>query len=512
MSLSFLVAKIRYIGGAADPISIYSYSESGGPPQLIGTSFGAAKSYIPTLLPFVHLDNNVAHWNGSLWTNAEWGKLRQVNIPAGSGDWAEILDYSADVVGTANERYLLGIHPIDVNGEPRLITGWVYDRAFATQRMKFVTIDRDGVIRVSAPKEINLPDNVLDDNTGNNLGLRQSQVYDGQLHFIVQGSASTDEPTIMSYDPSSETLSQSQGNAFGNSGSVNSTAYTYLNGIRYAIMPNATTARFHLYKVDGPTWTNLGQIDPRSIGYTTISNNMQVCLFNNGTNLYALTRNTGAAGWNFFRITLLGDGSIDVVSDLTSTVLPAALSANSVSTNNEADVWTNYLDIQSNPGGPPRILLWYAFKTDGVANSQLSLYEFVDDSTELSLLSTGLDGFEFSVPHDEFGGGHRVWSGSGELDSSLRVAAIGSGIDLDLTIKGSAGAGTISAVLYYDNGSTRPSGVCTLNTIVQGAGSLNGNTIEGLSTGDDVTRVRWDALADGVQDGDKPRVVARTFI
>jgi hypothetical protein len=124
------------------------------------------------------------------------------------------------------------------------------------------------------------------------------------------------------------------------------------------------------------------------------------CLFDDGTNMYAIYYNNEASneGWKMFQLDFSG-GTFSLGIELTNAILPTGLRPGNGSSSTGA--WFVYKD-QDNTGSAD-IFLGYAANNAG---GQITLYQFINNSTELSFVQSGADG-RYAVPNWESGGGDR---------------------------------------------------------------------------------------------------------
>lgn len=223
-------------------------------------------------------------------------------------------------------------------------------------------------------------------------------------------------------------------------------------------------------------------------------------LFTDNTDLIAIIpgEDTVRAGVGdvALRIQNPGTGS-QVVTDITTTLLPGIFVAPSGSQASETAHWSCFVNSDSDPLNPEIFLFRVNNLLNTASDQTVAAYQFTNVSTELTYLGNGLD-FEIALPDVKFGGSERIYGGNkvyAELEGFTEVTG---GIQFFYRV---FGTGTDKVgTLYINGGEAIPATVATLTGSATGGSSVrSGNTITTITPDAGATLYSgvWAAGTDG---------------
>lgn len=281
-------------------------------------------------------------------------------------------------------------------------------------------------------------------------------------------------------------------------------------------MSAAANGRPRLYQLGTNTWnTSPTVLDtiPANLGLTS-GGVARWCLFTDSTFLYALCLvNTDMIGvnygWRLYRI-----NSSFVVTDITAAVLPTSLRSpddGGPSPLPTTGRFTKFVDVDSDPVNPTTYLV---YSPNNSPASQISLFEFTDDSTPLNLIETNGVASD-AAPHLVQSGGERIFT-AGELNVLItnRQPVIG-GEQLFFRAWGDPGFNDKTVNFRFNAEGEPVVAPCTLSgTATGGSATRVGNNIQQVNADNGVTEYStiWDIGANGIVTGTRVQVVPRISV
>lgn len=447
----------------------------------------------------------VIHWHNALYAVAYDRIWKYVNE---SGDWNPIYQFPNFSSSYANVH--LGLYPILVSGNiPLLICS--YTRSDGDIHFVKIHTGADGQDAIWQSQEYDFTVGV-----GSETCMRSAVTWRDNLCFLFD-SLPQSALTLIIYNPTIENLIET--NVIDGDSAVYGGDLIVRNNRLYlaAYSPGfsnktlklwriiAATTHSELYDYDNSNTENLG-INVHAARAWVLNDAIYILGYISAPSYT----------WKLYKTVLTDADTIDSVTDLTSAVLPSKFRAGGteaaagVASNNTTH-WTRKMDNVSNNGvGAPTIYLQY---TRGAAGDSRELYQFIDDSTPLSLIDAGEDGQRYTECDDICGGGHRIWPGSGVLNISAPTLTM-NGPDVEIGFRLFGNNEYVAVGFSYNLGSDSISNHCTLKYTSHGSISgLNDEFIKSVQA-DNTTlyTVTWDAASDGLEAGYNPRVGGRIFI
>lgn len=439
--------------------------------------------------------NRVIQWQNDLWCpgNENFWKYDVAN----SGSWSVLgLSYATGVAPrtlSANWGRQGAVMPMEIGGEPYLVTPVVVDGGDHC----FIRIDVSGVMH--------FPDSAVGDSTFHDDVT--DEFYDAPVVFNNNywwiSTNNSAQFAVFSYDPNSNTISKAW-NTAQLASSPRGDLCPFDNQM-YAWAAGGNTP-YYLWRVQG---TDLFRVEP-AISTNEKYTNGRGCLFSWNDKLYGFALADGAVqdGWQAFEMEVTTTGVIPI--EITDPVIPSLLRRdNGVASRSIDENFYSYMDLETDPGNPTVYLFYSAQDSEGTS---ISMYRWEGPGGEITYLGAGGDQYQFSIPVSKMGGGHRIWSGSGELIAGVLGSTVNmTTIDLEYSITGGSGE-PVNVQWYWTNVGEQMTNLASLENPSEGTLVLGNTTISGVAADGLPKTVRWRALSDGIRAADQIKIVPRVFI
>lgn len=480
---SWLVARTRSTSNS----QISVFKEIDGQVVQIGSDFDTREdtsSQIPIK------NNRVIHWQNDLYINHGSG-IWKYDV-ANSGSWGHLLTLpgsdSADNMGGT------GPHSVNVSGIPYLCCA--YKDVADNNDVRISIFDENGSIIRTRPFTVA---------AGQPLATNIHSAFHSSLIFRNQLAWLTDNH-IFIYNVDSDSLINIDTGASANF--IQGDLDIFKDELYYMGPVSGGGGTFAIWIVDGSTIVGLiGSIF--GSGETVDTPNKSL-LFNDGQFMYAIAgvdRGVASDGWSCNQIepTTLWNTDLDTV------VFPSEFQDGGSfnATDNPDAQWYCQIDNETTPGTPEIRIL---FAEDVVEGTSFKVYDWQGSGNAMTSRQGGMDIFSFAIPHDKSGGGHRIWSGSGELNVGHPLMSVnGSNIDIISSLYGSSQTGVNIEWYFTSQGEPDDYSRCTLLTSTSGV--VAGDAVTQLiADGVGQFTTKWAASIDGVALGDNITVVGRAFI
>lgn len=479
----------------------------------IGNDFGTTETDITTA-PSNRCGNRAIHWgNDILAINGDtiWKYDTLTQGSGGTGDW-EIFHQFSSYNGSAQTLYNAGLIPCSISGSGLLLTS--YPHSAGAGQSAYVRIYGDGTVEEMPAISYGGGGDHDNQITSNGMWLSarhyQEQLIYGNRSFIGRQYV---------YDIATNTHFTRSPKSYGGSAIPGRSQIAIMRNKAFSIDQTGTSTAGEggdqtgsdvgIWKWDiGPSFDDqVRQVRPDcevtgGQNHSTDQDGSYAQIEINGK-IYLFGANGGNTTYQLWEIDLDQGEPFDLVSSVDiSSLLPAAITSI-----NPASHWKALWRVDTITNGPENPIYEIEF-TDG-ANTARRVFSWDTAPTGSGWTSKGS-----AMTGREFAWIDAVDSGPYSLAainvSQPRLTVKNIAVSAEYEIFGpSALAGSISLELYFDkNGELTQTKGTILST---DKGTLNGNTVEGLSPGDIVT-VRWDAVGDGVLSTDRVKVNGRVFV
>jgi len=442
----------------------------------IGTDFGTREgtSAAPRNM------NRVVHWNNNLYV-LNHGNL-WVYVPT-SGDWVN--DRSLDSFSSTYSQIKSAWTPVTTSG---VVTQAAWYAVGGTS-YKRVEVAEDGSVSFSSTK------------TGVNFSTTTAGFIDTvplkDKVFLVLSPSSISDQKIVRWEPDTDTETN-----INNGSSEERIKRICAHQGNIYIMKVGFNIGWKIYRLDGTSQTLITTFADSASHSNTPNDERECAMWSDGTYIRVIIPTTDATSrWEMWRIDPSDGSSTELTDSTMNSVLQGLTVVGSAS-------FTEFVDVESNPGGTPRV--WIMAGTNSAGNS-INIYEFIDDSTLMPFVGDGADIVGYSQVSQQQGNGNFTWSGDNEFNVTCQDPVVsGVVIDFDFTLYGEDTGVSVEFKFDRTGGGFHNNEVTLLSSTI---GSLSSNVIAGLTavSGGTTGTVRWAAAGDGVLPADFPSVVGRGF-
>lgn len=456
----------------------------------IGADFGESDN----ASSFMRAENKIIHWSNSLLAINATG-IWQYDIST-EGPWT-VMHSFANFHGSALLSNTAGFCPCSIDGSGVLVTA--YPDASDVDGFRVVKIDKDLNV-VEGPAVVGSFGFGFNSDQNHWKGMTS---YRNRLLWQIRS-----EGALHSYDLKTDSLTEISLPNYVSSATPGVSQITIINDKPFLIH-QGPTSDITTWRIDGTIATEIG-----SWGFDHSANEAGCyALTSISGDLYLFGRIESTDKWTLRRMNLDSNGNFVSTEDLdyllSTQITDQTLGALSA---NDFAMWR--IDQVTNGPENPIYELEIAPANDGARQ----LYTWNN-----APLGSGDSGWTFHgstmtakqfswIDSTNGSSSPFVWPGSGVLNASqpnLSINADGLTIDAEFEIYGPVGESGISLELYFDKEGELDSTMGSLNSAT--TGTLNGDVVEGLIVGD-VVSVNWNAVGDGIVNGDNPKIHARVFI
>lgn len=443
-------------GGTMQPLRYQGATQAD-----IGTAFGSAVGYNVDHSP----RNHVIQFGGNLYAVGNDGIYKKDDPTIQTGSWT--IDYTYGITPiTGGMSTISGLYPVNIGGTASLMM--VY-RTVNSTSWRIVTFDgsswsETGTITSSAACDT----------------FKSSIIYRNQLHIIGEASASF-HPALV-FNPATGTV-DSPSEPFSG---ADDPSMCIFNDRLFAQYQNGNDRSLAEYT---GTWTFITNIytpgvNPRTLNYR----GAQSALMTDGTYMYAFWGINNPSGT---QKCIQIDNTL-TPTDITGTVLPASLT--SITAIEAATAhWMCVYDTNTSPGSSQP---WLYYAANDVAGTTFTVFEWVNDSTEMVVQDTGGD-VAHSLP-TEVAGGERIWT-AGELD--IKITGVSAGIGgevINFMAYGDPGSADKTVTFQWTNEGEPTTNQATLTgTATGGSAARSGNSVINVDADGTTTyTITWDTITD----------------
>lgn len=311
-------------------------------------------------------------------------------------------------------------------------------------------------------------------------------------------------------DPIALTYTELSGGPAGNTNSTRGDLCVHDDRLFLLALDDATLAigsNYALYEFTGSGFSLNTQITNDSRGGAAAIDEGERNLFKDPStnNLIALCNGAGSGGVSgttnngSTAFQLVPSGSVFTPTEITNTVIPAALRPGARATANALEDRWYSVTVNDTAPGTPEV---YIFIAEGPApGTGYAVYAWTDASTLLASPAAGPT-TAFSIPQFKAGGGDRINKGAGNQCAIEFGTPVLGGYQISYRVYGTQSSQNVTG--YYSLDQEAPSTQMTFSAQTGGSGITGGNTVTGI-TGDDGTTlftVTWNTVTDGVANGD----------
>ena len=475
----------------------------------IGNDFGTSEG---TAVTKMRCENRAIHWENDVYA-VNHDTIYKYDVLAGgsggTGDWEPFYTFADKHVNANSIPAVMGLIPCSIDGSGVLCTAYPTTNV-SNDHIRVVKIDKD--LNVTEGPEVLRSSSALF--TVNNNQWASAQSYRNEIIWgINDGVYAT-----YSYDLKTDALTRIIPPDFTSSAGPGTSQYAVLRDTLYFVHQQdradvgGVEKYIGIWRLDGGISTNVGYITsvihhPRFDGCLALmafNDKLYLCGSVNGTSYGAL-----------YEIEIDANGlaapiSPTAVTTNLSSLLPGALT--STWTGGFKNHFKTLWRIDSITTGPENPIVELEVSTNGDADGTRGLWTWNTAPTGNNWTFQGnvMNGRQFSWVNVMAGStSPYMWAGSGVLNAQQPCLSISSdalAIDVQTEIFGTPGQSGISLEVYFDKeGET----VETKGKIAAPTkGVLVGNTVTNLAVGD-ILSVRWEAVSDGIQPGDNPKVALK---
>jgi len=438
----------------------------GGSVIPIGQSFGTAETFNADTQP----SQRVVHFFGKLYAFVRGAVYVSTN--AGQNWTSTFVPPSIDA---ATQIKIIAV--MLINGTPTLCIAYKSTDSTTALRLSRTT---DGVSWTNSSTFYSFT-------SASWVGFQGDTIFGSQLYSV---SCSVANYLVMNFG----TLTAAVSGALPASGGAQELDMTIFNNKLYMLVPGASTALF--FELNG---TSFVQVASFSFGVSLDTTDGKNTIFVDGTNMYALVFLAGTTlSWRCLQIT-----SALAITNITSTVVPAAMQSNQVASSRCRVM----VDTVTDPANPAIYIYHTANGTIAANTSQMwSVYQWNGNGALMTLQDTGGDVAD-ACPWNRYSQGTTVSQQNGSLIFGPHVEIVDTQTIL-------SGPGTIrfSFKLYSSSGSqivtvrgffgtsTDEYAVTTATLTDPSNGTMNGNINENLTADNGITTyfITWNSGTDGI--------------
>ena len=334
-----------------------------------------------------------------------------------------------------------------------------------------------------------------------NLSYTCDTVFRNTFYAIAQGD-SNGQNKIVAYSPGSAI---SLITATGNTPETATACLCVFNDqLIYTATPEAASASpttRNLYVLNGG---RLQAFSTLATGQPTIGTSGKCGMFvdSNSGDLIAFNRKSAPGAWGCWSVTSAG-----VATDISATVLPSGMLSSAAST--AARVLT-FVDGQASPGSNPDK---YVIYSDSNATGTLeTMYKWNGVGSVMTDIDSG-GNIRDALSLSQNCQGVNFWTSGENSVSLINRSPISGGVRLSFKLYSVAGATAVKVRAWYGTQLQEyPLTAATISAPTNGAITLNVNT--GLTADNGVTTFQftWDSTIDGVDVGDRFRLILEVFV
>jgi len=444
-------------GGTMQPIRYQGATQAD-----IGTAFGTAVGYNGNRTP----RNHIVQFGGELFSIGHDGVYQKDDPTIQTGTWTRVYTYTATPDVSTGSR-ISGLYPVNNGGTASLMM--VYGVNGNTLAWRVVTFDgttwgESATVTFGGGLTIDT--------------LKAEIIYRNQLHILGQASGGTISTAAL-FSPAG-TGSAAAGLFTGDDPSV-----CVFNDRLF--MQKTTGANRVLREFTG-TWNDVATISTtgRALNYQSA----QSALMTDGTSMFAFwgADNIGGGTQRCFEIS----ASLSP-TDITSTVLPSALTSAIGGTEAASAHWMCVYDSNTTPGSTQP---WLYYAASFVSGTSFTTYQWNGNASVITVTDTGGD-VAHSLP-TEVAGGERIWT-AGELDIKITgVAPTFGGETISFTATGDAGSADKTVTFQWTNEGEPTSLSATLTgAATGGTATRSGNSVINVDADGTTTYTAiWDTVTD----------------
>jgi hypothetical protein len=447
----------------------------------IGNTFGFSHNNPDDEMTY---ENCVVQWQSGVYAMASEDGIYKLSAASGNS-WGKIVSLLSPGLG-ANAG-ALGLYPLVRGGQHVLAT------VYATTTNDII---RPLIIK---PDDTNVFLSTIDTNIDHSLlGFKTPLVFNNRLYW--QSITNGGVVHILNLNPETDAITLSNDISANHHRQACGSLVTQ-SGNLYLIGHNTAGTAFRVSAVEGPMVNSLG-----TFGATANPGlNHKPIAFTEDGHIYYFGVGATSTAVGVWRVTFNTDGTIAGGTNIASTVLPFTTSAAST-----ADKWWVVTDTESIPGDTTRILAYAANATS--SGVEVSFYRWNGPDTRVTFLGAAADPFLFSLPQDQYGGGHRTMLVTGELSwTYVSSAVVGDMINVNYHLNGPQDTTGVAVGLRYALDGDPLERLATLSATSHG--SLSGNYVVGLTVknADVLYTMTWEAAQDGLVSDSMPLAVGEVF-